>query len=57
MLQGQIKDDKIYFSPVKPKPFRPERLQSAMFCDRPDLWKKLPSKKAKPVSKDQASLF
>jgi hypothetical protein len=57
MLQGQIKDDKIYFSEVKPKPFRPERLQSAMFCDRPDLWKKLPSKKVKPVSKDQASLF
>lgn len=57
MLKSEFNlDGKIEFYTVKGKAFNIRRLQSAMFMDRPDLWRKPGRDGHKRVPKEQARL-
>ena len=47
----------IIFQEVKRKPLNMTRLQSGMFADRPDLWKKKPVKSKYRLPTEQLPLF
>ena len=57
-MQSSTYDDKgvIFFEEFHPKPFDTRKLQSGMFADRPDLWRK-PARKQKPVPQEQLQLL
>jgi len=46
----------VFFDEAKHKPLDLRRFQSAMFTDRPDLWRK-PPKKHKPAPTEQMIMF
>lgn len=58
MLKGEFDaDGKVEFYEVKNKPLDMRRLQSAMFMDRPDLWKKPGRNGHKRIPQEQKKLF
>jgi len=50
-------DGAVEFYTVKPKEFDTRRLQSAMFSDRPDLWKKPKKARARHTPPEQQKLL
>jgi len=57
MLESKFDDSSvIWFAEKKRKPLDPTRLQSAMFMDRPDLWKPTTHRHPKRVPPEQIEL-
>lgn len=58
MLEAKFdKSGVIWLSPKQRKPLDARRLQSAMFMDRPDLWRPSMQRRRKRVAKEQLHLF
>ena len=55
--QFDCDDGKIYFQEAKRKPLDLRKFQSAMFTDRPDLWRKPLRKRRKPPPHNQVPMF
>ncbi|OGO02665.1 MAG: hypothetical protein A2Y59_06370 [Chloroflexi bacterium RBG_13_52_14] len=55
--QADFVEGAILYSEVTPSRPNLKHLQGAMFLDRPDLWPSKRRPKAKPVPKEQQSLF
>lgn len=47
----------ITFTEKKKQGLKPERLQSGMFMDRPDLWKRLSKRRLRSIPPEQSKMF
>jgi hypothetical protein len=56
LIARHHENGKIWFEEYHPKPLDPRRLQSAMFTDRADLWRK-PAKRLKPIPPQQLTML